>query len=225
MDKGLDYIKKHKHELIKKFASEDFYATKETPATIFMAGSPGAGKTEFSKKLIKILGRPIVRIDADEIRELIPGYTGTNSADFQSACIKGVEVLYDHVLKKKQDVIVDGTLASYGVACKNIERAISKNRRVAIFYIYQEPEDAWRFTIARESKEGRCITKDVFIDAFFKSKENVKKIKKSFGKNITIFVVEKNFNHGIENFWINVDNIDKYLKNKYTYQMIKSMLQ
>ena len=224
MSNGIEYIKKHKTDLIKKFANEEIYYSKEIPITIFMAGSPGAGKTEFSKSLIKLLEMPVVRIDADEIRSMIPGYIGSNSSLFHSACIKGVEILYDYIIHKHLDAIVDGTLASYEVAYKNIERAINKNRKVAIFYVYQKPEDAWKFTIAREKREGRNITKEIFIDSFFKAKENVNKIKKAFGKNIVIFLIEKNFNHDIKKFRINVENIDKFLKIDYTPQTLKDLL-
>ena len=47
-----------------------------------MAGSPGAGKTEYSKRFVdgvkKDTGASIVRIDGDEIREILPQYNGSN---------------------------------------------------------------------------------------------------------------------------------------------------
>ncbi len=43
------FIKKNKKLLIEKFANLDLYKPVVSPVTIFMAGSPGAGKTEFSK--------------------------------------------------------------------------------------------------------------------------------------------------------------------------------
>lgn len=221
---SVEYIKKNKKLLIAKFTNEKIYKPKKMPATIFMAGSPGAGKTEFSKNLIKILDKPIVRIDADEIRTLLPDYIGSNSHLFQPACNKGVEILYDHVLHKHLDTIVDGTMASINVARKNIARALDKNRLVAIFYIYQKPEIAWEFTKAREEKEGRRITKQVFIEAFFKSKENVNELKKIFGDKIVVFLIEKNFENNIEKFQINIDDVDKFLKIKYTPQTLEKLL-
>ncbi|MFC1623287.1 zeta toxin family protein [Patescibacteria group bacterium] len=220
-----EYIKKTKNNLIEKIAGRDEYKAQGIPVSFFMAGSPGAGKTEFSRSIIEVLGMPMVRIDADEIREDIPGYDGGNAELFQSACIKGVEILYDHVNKKKLNAIVDGTFASYEVAHKNIKRALDKNRKVAIFYIYQKPEDAWRFTVSREKEDRRHITKDIFINAFFKARENVNKIKEDFGKDVSIFFIEKNFNHGIEKFEINVDDIDKFIKIKYTPQMLEKLLK
>jgi len=221
----LEYIKRNKKLIIDKFANKEIYQPQKNPATIFMAGSPGAGKTEFSKNLIKILDKPIVRIDADEIRELIPGYIGSNSHVFQSACNKGVELLYDYLLHKKLDGVIDGTMASISVARKNIERAISKNRQVAIVYIYQNPEVAWEFTKAREKKEGRHITKKVFIESFFKSKENVNELKKIFGNKVVVYLIEKDFKHNIEKFQINITNIDSFLKIEYTPQTLEKVLK
>lgn len=222
---GLEYIKRNKLLIIEKFAKNEFYTSSEIPATIFMAGSPGAGKTEFSKNLIEILEKPIVRIDADDIRDIIPGYNGANSDKFQRACIKGVEILYDYVLRNKMDAIVDGTFASFDVAKRNIERALEKNRKVAIFYIFQRPELAWKFTKIREEKEGRHISSEVFIDAFFKSKENVDKIKNIFRSRVTVFLVEKDFENNMEKFNINIDRIDNFLKINYTFKNLKDILK
>ncbi len=220
----VEYIKSNKKILIQKFANPAIYESKKIPATIFMAGSPGAGKTEFSKNLIEILKKPLVRIDADEIRELFPDYTGSNSHLFQSACSKGVEILYDHIIHKKYDAIIDGTLSSIGVARKNISRALDHHRLVAIFYLYQDPKIAWEFTKAREEIEGRRITKDVFVDTFFKAKENVNAIKKDFGDKVILFLIEKDFKHDVEKFRINIPSIDKLLRIDYTPQTLKKML-
>ena len=63
------YIKEHKRELIERFADPKIYPPDEHPRTFFMAGSPGAGKTEISRRLIEsVIGKLPVRIDADDIR-------------------------------------------------------------------------------------------------------------------------------------------------------------
>mgnify|MGYP001462573950 CR=1 FL=1 len=65
----------------------------------------------------------MVRIDADDIRELMRevGYNGANAEQFQHAATKGVNILYDEVLRKKYSAILDGTFA-YGNWRENIER-------------------------------------------------------------------------------------------------------
>ena len=45
---AFDWIKKHKKDLFLKFADISLYEQDPYPTTVFMAGSPGAGKTEFS---------------------------------------------------------------------------------------------------------------------------------------------------------------------------------
>ncbi len=112
---ALKYVKGHKKDLIERFASKDKYPSEERPFSIFMAGSPGAGKTEFSKSLIRALEQDteikIVRIDADEIRSTLPQFDGRNSDLVQPAAALGVEKLFDHVQGNNQNVILDGTFS------------------------------------------------------------------------------------------------------------------
>jgi len=51
--KAVEHIKANKKELIERFASLSIFPIENIPVSVFMAGSPGAGKTEFSKNLIK----------------------------------------------------------------------------------------------------------------------------------------------------------------------------
>lgn len=111
------FIRKNKQLLIQKFANEEIYKVDIYPVTVFMAGAPGVGKTEISKRLIETFQTKPIRIDADEIREICPGYNGANSHIFQSASTTGVHILYDYVLARKLNVILDATFA-YGNADK-----------------------------------------------------------------------------------------------------------
>ena len=125
------FIKKEKILLIKKFSDIEKYPPSEDPFSVFMAGSPGAGKTEFSLRWIKVMSPvKIVRIDADEIKKIIPHYNGKNSDIVQGAASLGVEKIYDHVLKNNQNAIIDGTFANYRIAGENIRRSIKRNRKV-----------------------------------------------------------------------------------------------
>ena len=73
---ALEFVKTHKKDLIERFCPETICHSVANPVSLFMAGSPGAGKTEVSKGLIKKFNDVPVRIDADEIRSFCPGYTG-----------------------------------------------------------------------------------------------------------------------------------------------------
>ena len=212
--------KEFKDMLIKKFADPVLYKADSNPLTILMAGSPGAGKTEFSRRLVQkfeeMFSVKIVRIDADEFRVLFPQYTGQNSNVVQGACAIGVEKLYDSVLKNQQDVIIDGTFANYEKSIDNIERSLHKGREVAVFYIYQDPVVAWDFTKKREHLEGRNIPKDVFVQAFLRSRENVNRAKAHFGKNITLHLVTKNYVNNDIDYKIDIENVDQFLGKVYS---------
>src|SRR3989344_1771087 len=94
-EKAFEAIKKNSSNLIKKFADPEKYKSVLKPVSLFMAGSPGAGKTEVSKGLIKRFEVSPIMIDADEIRKLCDGYTGDNAHIFQKAANKGVNILFD----------------------------------------------------------------------------------------------------------------------------------
>ncbi len=189
------YVRANQRTFIAKFADLAAHGSVEQPISIFMAGSPGAGKTEFSKRLVEALfeqwGDNPVRIDADEIREMIPGYTGDNSHIFQGASARGVEILYDYVLDHQLNAIVDGTFALKEKGISNIERSLGRGRLVEIYYLFQEPEIAWDFTKKREVIEHRKITKEVFVNAFFAAHDNVVAAKKHFWDKIQLNVVLK----------------------------------
>ncbi|MEK9159327.1 MAG: zeta toxin family protein [Patescibacteria group bacterium] len=127
-DSARQYVVEHKKEIIEKFAGKIQPVSKEeTPLAIFMAGSPGAGKTEFSKSFIKGLPKlsgKILRIDADEVREMLPRnlYNGKNSHLVQGAASKGVDKLVDHAIGNNKNFILDGTFTSHKkrLACGNL---------------------------------------------------------------------------------------------------------
>lgn len=181
----IKYIKNNQKVIIKKFADPQVFLPVEHPFSIFMAGSPGAGKTEFSNKFDPSLYEyynvnPIVRIDADEIRKLIPQFNGKNSAVVQPATTIGVEKLFDHIQQHDQNAIIDTTFSDFNKAYDNFRRSLKRHRKVGIFYIHFDPKVAWDYTKIREKKEGRNITSDFFIEAYVNARENVDKIKKEF---------------------------------------------
>lgn len=217
------FIKEHARIIQKNVADIERFPMVDKAVSIFMAGSPGAGKTEFSKRLINDLGKPIVRIDADEIRDMLPQYY-RNATLMQRAAALGVEKVYDFALHNNQDLILDGTLIDYEKAVSNIQRSLNHGRLVQIYYIYQEPEVAWDFTKKREAIENRGIPKEFFITAFFKSKENVNRLKNTFGKLIQVNLIIKNYHNDIEQICWDVDLIDLHLKIDYTETLLQNML-
>ena len=226
--KHLVKSKDFKDLLVKQFADPDIYKANSNPLTVCMAGSPGAGKTEFSKQFVQkfegLFSVKIVRIDADEFRIFFPQYTGQNSHVVQGACALGVEKLYDSVLKNQQNVIIDGTFANYEKSMSNIERSLRKEREVAIFYIFQDPVIAWDFTKKREQLEGRNIPKDAFIQSFLISRENVNKAKAHFGKSIKLYLVVKNYINDTIDYKVDIESVDQFLRRVYSKDELNKMV-
>lgn len=228
--KAKKYVHEHAKELVFKFANLEEFKPDENPITIFMAGSPGAGKTEFSTSFKPALfdyqtESKAVMIDPDKIKLEIPQYTGKNTDSVQLAATIIADKIYDQVLKKKQCVIVDTTFARLDKASKNVERAMKHDRSVGIIYIYQDPVIAWKFTKIREIEEGRPIPKDMFIRSLFAAQENVNLVKEKYGQAIKVFLVEKDFVINKAKITVNVDKIGNYVINKYTSEDLEKILK
>lgn len=223
-DEAIQEIKKRKKEIIKKFADLAIYLPVDNPFTIFMAGSPGAGKTEFSNKFDPSLYQystnvPIVRIDADAIRKLLSQFHGTNSDEVQPATTIGMDKLCDHIHEHNQSAIIDTTFSDFRKASDNVKRSLKHNRKIGIFYIHLDPKVAWIYTQLRQKKEGRSVSKEFFIDSYLKAKENVDKIKGMFPQ-IEVNLIEKELT-GNESSPIriktsfNISGVDYHLKLVY----------
>jgi|SRR3989339_497565 len=224
------FAKRNKKVIIDKFIGNNTETNKK-PVFIFMAGAPGAGKTETSKWLIEELKKKevsgeIVRIDADEIRKIFKplGYNGKNSDDYKRGCVKGVEILFDACIKNKFHTVVDGTFSSLKVAQKNIQSAIKIKAAVYVVYVYQDPLVAWGFTKIREKEEGRRIEKRIFIDSLYKSIFNVNAVKEKYRDKVEVWLVEKEITNKTKNIRFNIDHIDNYLKLKYNPETLNKLL-
>ena len=229
---ALDFAKHNKLRIARERTDPAIFVPSENPISVFMAVSPGAGKTEFSKDLITIFEtgnkNKVIRIDADEMRTFMPGYTGSNAHLFQGAVSFVVEKMQDLALHRKQDFVLDGTFAAFEKAKSNIDRSLAKGRRISIFYVYQKPSVAWSFTDAREKLEGRNIPRSAFIDSFLGVRETVKRIQSDYGTKVNISVVKKNFiSNKVEEISLikpNEGSIDHHLGDVYTREDIERIL-
>ena len=224
-EEAFRFIKANRQELIRKFANPSLYKPVENPISLFMAGSPGAGKTEVSKSLVKRFKDAPIRIDADEIRKVCEGYKGSNAHVFQKAANKGVNILFDYALKEKLNLILDGTFA-YGGALDNIERSLKHDRKVELWFVYQDPVSAWKVTKARELEETRHVSKEVFIKAFFDSRANVVRVKNTFGKDVRVNLLIKDYTKEQEDMRLNiaVEELDGHLGRRYTENELEELL-
>ncbi len=143
---------------------------------------------------------------------------------FQRAVTSIVERIHDLALKQRQSFLLDGTLASYDVARRNIMRSLDKGRTVQILYVYQEPRQAWAFVRAREAQEGRRIQPDDFVRQYFAARAVVNQLKEDLGKRIQVDLLMKN-NDGSQRFYrAAVDRIDNHIPEKYDLPTVQRML-
>ncbi len=232
---AIEFAKKNKNRIAKELTDTGKYPPDAVPVSVFMAGSPGAGKTELSKSLIGILGRDskikheVIRIDGYEIRRFFSDYTGTNSYLFQGAISIIVDRVQDLALERNQTFVLDGTLFDYEKAAKNIRRSLGRGRLVLIFYVYQGPEVAWKFTQAREKTEGRNIPKLAFINGFLGARETVSRLRKEFGKEVVITLIRRNFeNDTADAAPVAIEQegkqIDDHIPKRYTKDELENLL-
>lgn len=197
------------------------------PVSVFMAGSPGAGKTESSKNLIAKLakGKPsILRIDPDELRTEFAEYNGKNSSLFVGATSIVADKMQDLALNNKQSFVFDGTFSNLERSKENIKRSLDKKRFVQIVYVYQDPLQAWEFVKAREIKDGRKVPRDAFIKQYFTARQNVNLLKKEFNNNIKVDLIIKNIDGTDYNSSENIDVIDNHISEKYTKNDLEKLI-
>ncbi len=226
-NKAEEYAKDNKKRIAAERTAIAIYLPETNPVSVFMAGSPGAGKTESSKNLLNKFsdnGNNIIRIDADELREYFEDYTGNNSSLFHTAVTFIVEKMHDNAVDNKQSFIFDGTLSKFDKAKSNIERSLKRGRFVQIYYVYQDPLQAWEFVKKREEIEGRNIPKDQFVEQYFASHNTVNALKLEFGQKIKIDLLVKNIDGSDKSYHANIDNIDNHVVEKYTRETLNRLI-
>jgi len=199
-NRALAYAKKNRTSICRKLTDKEIYLAEEYPVSVFMSGSPGAGKTEFSTDVVNQLetnGTKILRLDPDELRVQFEEYDGSNSYLFQRAVSLLIERSLDYIYKNKQSFLLDGTLASYNVL---------------VLFVFQRPELAWQFVEAREKVEGRKIKPERFVAQYFGAQKVIQNLKENFGKSIRVDVVLKDNDGKIKNHHSNVNSLAPYLK-------------
>lgn len=155
-EEALRFARSNKKSIARRLTDKAIYPSEESPVSVFMAGSPGAGKTEASIALVNLFAdTPILRIDPDELRNEFAAYQGPNSWLFQRGVSILVEKIIDQALDQRQSLLLDGTFSNLKVARSNVERSLKKGRFVQVLYVYQNPMLAWDFVKAREEAEGR----------------------------------------------------------------------
>lgn len=226
-DAALERANGTKKVRCKELTDTQIYPPEKEPVSVFMAGSPGAGKTESAKEIIAELekksgGSKILRIDPDDLRSEFEGYNGTNSWLFQGATSVYVDRMHDLALKNGQSFILDGTLSNLERARLNVTRSLKRKRKVQIWYVYQSPFLAWEFVQAREAKEGRRILPERFIDQYFAARDVVNALKTEFGADIKVDLLIKPSDASPKTVHQGVDRIDTHVPERFTRAQLEA---
>lgn len=220
------WARKNKREFANKMITSAGVIEHPEPAAFFMAGLPGAGKTEFTVNLIDELDLKVVRIDMDEIASQIESYNPLQADAFRPAATDLLNGVFDKVLKRKVDFIMDGTFRS-DHSLSNIDRALKRGYTIKILYIHQEPNIAWSFTKDREKVEKRAISRSGFIQGYFDIHANIHKLASPLYGKVTLDLVVKDASNKVGAWYknISIEHIDELVNTRYTKEELERMLE
>ncbi|UVH53856.1 zeta toxin family protein [Pseudomonas sp. CBSPBW29] len=224
-DEALRFARSNKKMIARRLTDKAIYPPEEAPVSVYMAGSPGAGKTEASIALVNLFAdTPILRIDPDEPRSEFVAYTGGNSWLFQRGVSILVEKILDLAMDQQQSFLLDGTFSNIDVARRNVDRSLRKGRFVQILYVYQDPMLAWDFVKAREEAEGRRIRKEHFIDQYFAARDVVNALKLEYGGDIHVDLLLKHIDNSGRLYEAGVEKIDYHIPERHTRADLEARL-
>lgn len=219
------FARSNKKIIARRWTDKSIFPPEENPVSVFMAGSPGAGKTEASIALINLFAKtPLLRIDPDELRDEFAEYRGGNAWLFQGGVSILVEKILDFALEQQQSFLLDGTFSNLDVASRNVERSLQKNRFVQILYVYQNPVLAWSFVKAREDTEGRKIMPEHFVDQYFAARSVVNALKLRYGDDIHLDLLLKHIDNSGRLYKAGVEKIDYHIPELYTRAHLSAQL-
>lgn len=184
--------------VVRKFFND--FRPGKTKIAFFMAGIPGAGKTEFAENTIRESSPMLVPIEHDKLVEYIDGYKPENYYSYRKAGSTLVTRVFDACLADGYAFIFDGTL-SHENGLRNIRKALRAGYAVYVVYIMQDAKVAWELTQARELVKKRAIEKIGFLETCHKINQNLLTIFETVGgePNFNFWIINKRGAPGMEN--------------------------
>lgn len=175
--------KKLHGKIIEKFKDGVVCIDNNKPIAILMGGSPASGKSTFLKKYAPyLLKDEILRIDADEVRAMLPEYEGWNASQTHLETKDIVNTLLSDRtigLPCETDIIYDGTMNSNKSYLPLIKLLRKMDYKIFVVYIDKVPKNVIvDRALNRYKSSGRFVPLEVIDDFFDKGKDALNEIKK-----------------------------------------------
>jgi predicted ABC-type ATPase len=174
--------KKLHQKIINEFKDELVCVNNDTPIAILMGGSPASGKSTFLKKYAPyLLKEEILRVDADEVRSMLPEYKGYNATQTHLETKDIVNTLLSDRtigIPCKYDIIYDGTMNSTKSYYPLIKLLRDLGYKIYIVYIDKvDKEVVKERALGRYQKSGRFVPMEVIEDFYSKGKSALNELK------------------------------------------------
>jgi ppGpp synthetase/RelA/SpoT-type nucleotidyltranferase/predicted ABC-type ATPase len=201
-----EYTEKRKElhkEIIDKLVGSALCTDQIEPIAIIMGGAPGSGKSTFLKNNAPYLQTDkIWKVDADEVRSMLPEYKGWNAPVTHEEAKDVVNMLLDRYdTPCKHDLLYDGTMSNVKKYRPLIKRL--KKLGYKVFLVFME--------IPKEDSIKRALKR--YQDNNAKTGE--------FGRYVPISVIEDFYGTGDEAFQLLKKEVDGYIKVDGIKQLIE----
>lgn len=176
------YTEKRKElhtKIINTFTKDAVCIGREQPIAILTGGAPGSGKSAFLRKFAPYLtSDKIIKIDADEIRAMLPEYKGWNANQTHEETKDVVNYLLNTFDQPcKHDLLYDGTMSNANKYFPLIDKLKLLGYKVFVAYMEvplavskERALNRYKDNKGSDLQYGRYVPMGV-IDDFFKSGE------------------------------------------------------
>ncbi len=202
LDRNGDYTasrKKLHQRIINSFKDELVCIQKKEPIAILMGGSPASGKSTFLRKYAPyLLKEEILKVDADEIRAMLPEYKGWNATSTHMETKDIVATLLSDRtigIPCKYDIIYDGTMNNTKSYIPLMKLLKELGYKVFIVYMDKVPEEVVKKrALERYKKSGRFVPEAVIDDFFSRGKSALNELKSKADGYMIIDGSDGNYN-------------------------------
>lgn len=148
----------------------------ERPSFIFLGGRGGSGKSKFNKQVYD--KDKFVVLDADYIKEQLPGYKGWNAAYYHEESSDILEKALETAKKLGVNVVLDATMNGLESSKRRLQQFIDAGYRTEAHYMYLPRQKSAERAVGRflGEENGRYVPLDKIL-AMTENEKNFDEIK------------------------------------------------